>query len=94
MSSLVQMDKAVTSNLSLPDHLKAIVPDVIRNDPKSKLLFLAEGLKDENTGKKTSTREMTSIGVWEDRDPKESTIAKGKDNADRMLAVAIQFIDR
>lgn len=94
MPSLVQMEKAVTTDLTLPDHLEAILPDVINNEPTAKLLFLAEGLKAKETGKKTSTQEMTPIGVWGERDPKESTLEKGKDNTDRMVNAAVQFIDR
>ena len=94
MPSLVQLDKATAAELTLPDHMEAIVPDVIQNDPTSKLLFLAEGLKAKSTGKGTSTKEMTPVGVWGERDPKESTLAKGKDNTDRMINAAVQFIDR
>ncbi|MDG2450104.1 MAG: hypothetical protein P8M34_10715 [Saprospiraceae bacterium] len=72
------MDKAVISYLSLPDHLKAIVSDVIGNDATSKLSFLAEGLKDENTGKKTFTREMTPIGVGENGILKHLRLLKEK----------------
>lgn len=92
--SLVQLDKAVAAKLSLPKHLRDMLPEVIANEPTAKMLFLAEGLKAEETGKKTSSAEMSATGVWGERDPKESTSQRGKNLTSRSTNAAIQFIDR
>lgn len=92
--SLVQMEKAKADPLTLPKHLRDMLPEVIKEDPTAKMLFLAEGLKAEKTGKKTSSAEMSTTGVWGERDPKESTVQRGADNATRMVNAAIQFIDK
>lgn len=94
MPNLVQLDKAYASELTLPEHLRAMVPLVINNDPTAKLLFLAEGLKAEETGKKTSSAEMSKTGVWGERDPKESTVKRGEDNTKALIAAAVKFIDK
>lgn len=94
MPSLVQMDKAVPAKLTLPPHLEAMLPEVVAGDPTALRLFLAEGLKAEETGKKTSSAEMSTTGVWGERDPREATAARGEDTARRTIAAAVQFIDR
>ncbi len=94
MPSLVQLDKATVSNLTLPGHLRGMLPDVIEGEPTALRLFLAEGLKSEETGKETSMREMTPIGVWGERDPTEGSAERGKAESDRMVAAAVRFIDR
>lgn len=94
MPNLVQLDKAYASELTLPEHLRTMVPLVINNDPTAKLLFLAEGLKAEETGKKTSSAEMSKTGVWGERDPKESTLKRGEDNTKAIIAAAVKFIDK
>ena len=94
MPSLVQMDSAITAELTLPPHLDAMLPDVVAGDPTALQLFLAEGLKAEETGKKTSSAEMSTTGVWGERDPAEGTAARGEDQMRRTIAAAVQFIDR
>jgi len=92
--SLVQLEKAVPATLTLPDHMQKMLPAVVARDPTANLVFLAEGLKAEETGKKTSSKEMSTTGVWGTRDPKESTVARGADATKRSTAAAIKFIDR
>lgn len=92
--SLVQLEKAVPATLTLPDHMQKMLPAVVAEDPTAKLVFLAEGLKAEETGKKTSSKEMSSTGVWGVRDPKESTVARGASVTKRSTAAAVKFIDR
>ena len=94
MPSLVQLEKATATKLTLPEHLEKMVPEVIKEEPTAKLLFLAEGLKAEETGKKTSTIEMTKTGVWGELDPKEATVERGEDDTKRMIAACSKFIDR
>lgn len=94
MPSLVQLEKATATKLTLPEHLEKMLPEVIKEEPTAKLLFLAEGLKAEETGKKTSTIEMTKTGVWGELDPKEASLERGEDDTNRMIAACSKFIDR
>lgn len=92
--SLVQLDKAVPAKLTLPPHMEAMLPEVVAGDPTANLVFLAEGLKAEETGKHTSSAEMSSTGVWGVRDPKESTVKRGADETERSTKAAVAFIDK
>lgn len=94
MPDLVQLDKAVTAQLTLPQHLENMLPEVVASDPTALMLFLAEGLKAEETGKKTSSAEMSTTGVWGERDPKESSAQRGEEANKNMVNAAVQFIDR
>jgi len=94
MPDLVQLDKAVAAELTLPAHLEAMLPEVIEGDPTALMLFLAEGLKAEETGKKTSSAEMSTTGVWGERDPKEGSAARGEDATSKSVNAAVRFIDR
>lgn len=94
MPDLVQLDKSVTAELTLPKHLENMLPDVVAGDPTALQLFLAEGLKAEETGKQTSSAEMSTTGVWGERDPTEGTAARGADEARRTVEAAVKFIDR
>ena len=94
MPDLVQIDEAVAAQLTMPGHLTDMLPDVVAHDPTALQLFLAEGLKAEETGKHTSSAEMSTTGVWGERDPKEGSAARGADETRRSIAAAVQFIDR
>lgn len=91
--NLVDMSKAKAPPLKLPDHMEKMLPLVVADDPTAKLVFLAEGLKAQETGKHTSTREMTETGVWGVADFKGATAARGKANVERMTDASIQFIE-
>jgi len=94
MPTLVQMDKAAVAELTLPAHLENMLPEVVAGDPTALRLFLAEGLKAEETGKQTSTREMTPIGVWGERHPSEGSAERGEYQTQRTVSAAVRFIDR
>lgn len=94
MPDLVQLDKAVTAELTLPSHLEAMLPEVVEGEPTALMLFLAEGLKAEETGKKTSSAEMSTTGVWGERDPREGSAARGEDITRKTVDAAVKFIDR
>ena len=94
MPDLVQMDKATPAELTLPPHLEAMLPEVIAQDPTALMLFLAEGLKAEETGKKTSSAEMSTTGVWGTRNPAEATATRGEAELRRHIDAAVTFIDR
>ena len=94
MPDLVQLDQAVPATLTMPDHLTEMLPEVVAQDPTALMLFLAEGLKAEETGKRTSSAEMSSTGVWGERDPREGSAQRGADEMRRTLDAAVKFIDR
>jgi creatinine amidohydrolase len=71
-----------------------MLPQVVAGDPTATRVFLAESLKAENTGKGTSTREMTETGVWSARDVKAATAARGRDETEAFVNAAVAFIER
>ncbi len=92
--SLVDLKRAPGAQpLSLPPHLEAMLPRVDTSDRTTTLIFLSEALKAKNTGKHTSTREMTATGVWSEADPSLATAARGKANVDLFVSASVQFID-
>ena len=94
MPDLVDLEAAVPAELSLPDHMQDMLPDVIAGDPTALKIFLAEGLKDSRTGKGTSAYEMSTTGVWSVRDPKEATLEQGRLETEVYVDAAVQFIER
>ncbi|MFC3712783.1 creatininase family protein [Sphingoaurantiacus capsulatus] len=91
--NLLDMSKAKTAPLKLPEHMQKMLPQVVAEDPTAKLVFLAEGLKAKETGKKTSTREMTATGVWGVADFASATAERGKANITRRVDATVQFIE-
>jgi len=91
--SLVDMKAARSTTLTLPPHLEAMLPKVEAGDPTANLLFLAEALKAKDTGKHTSTREMTATGNWSDADIGQASAARGKAYTDAFVSAAVQFIE-
>ncbi|WP_373521352.1 creatininase family protein [Aquiflexum sp.] len=94
MPDLVQLELGKQSDLALPSHLRNMIPLMLEGDPTATLLFLSEGLKAEETGKKTSTLEMTPTGVWGEVNPKEATVERGRENALNIVKASVQFIDK
>jgi len=92
--NLVDMDSAETAILTMPDHLEAMLPDVIAGDPTALLVLMAEGLKQESTGKSTSVREMSSTGVWGVRDLNEASAEQGRRSAESSMNAAVAFIEK
>jgi creatinine amidohydrolase len=92
--SLAQPDKAAQPKLTYPPHLAEMVPQVIARDPAATLVFLAEALKAKETGKRTSTAEISSIGVWSERNPAEATAEQGRRATEAVVDAAVRFIDR
>ena len=78
----------------MPAHLEAMVPEVLAGDPTALSVFLAEGLKDESTGKGTSSAELSTTGVWGERDPAEGTAERGRVTTERFVDAAVRFIER
>ncbi len=91
---LVDLDAAYPAELSMPAHLEAMVPEVLAGDPTALAVFLAEGLKDESTGKGTSSAELSTTGVWGERDPAEATAERGRVTTERFVDAAVRFIER
>jgi creatinine amidohydrolase len=92
--SLVDMDSAETATLKMPAHLEAMLPEVVAGDPTALRVFLAEGLKAEETGKGTSADEMSSTGVWGIRDLQESSAEQGRQETEDLVQAAVKFIER
>jgi creatinine amidohydrolase len=92
--SLVQLEKAQQPALTLPPHLAAMLPQVTAGDRVATLIFLAEGLKPKETGKKTSAAEMSATGVWSQRNPGEATAEQGRRETESYVDAAVKFIDR
>jgi creatinine amidohydrolase len=91
---LVEMQAAQpTTPLTLPPHLKAMAPRVTAGDPTANLLFLSEALKAKETGKHTTTRDMTPTGVWSEADISQAIAARGKADTDAFVEAAVQFIN-
>lgn len=91
---LVDLDAARVAELTLPAHMEAMLPEVVAGDPTALTVFLAEGLKDEATGKGTSATEMTTTGVWGVRDPREASEERGRAETEAMVGAAVAFIER
>jgi creatinine amidohydrolase len=94
MPDLVNLEVAVPAELTLPIHMEDMLPAVITGDPTALKVFLAEGLKAEETGKGTSAREMSTTGVWSVRDPKEASLEDGRVATEVFVDAAVQLIER
>ena len=92
--NLVKMNSAANATLTMPDHLTKMIPQVLAGDQTATLVFLAEGLKAEETGKKTSASEMSSTGVWGIGDLKQSSAETGRREAEGFVDAAVQFIEK
>jgi creatinine amidohydrolase len=92
--NLVDMSKAGRNEVTLPDHLQNALPQVIAGDDTATTVFLAEALKPKDTGKHTSTREMTKTGVWSERDTRDATADRGRQESEAFVDASVQFIER
>lgn len=91
---LVDLEGVRAAELSMPPHLEAMVGNVLAGDPVALAVFLAEGLKAEETGKGTSSSEMSSTGVWGVRDPAQATAERGRAMTEAFVDAAVTFIER
>jgi creatinine amidohydrolase len=91
--TLVDMSKAGKNEVTLPDHLEKALPQVVSGDGTATRVFLAEALKPKQTGKHTSTREMTKTGVWSERDTREASVDRGRRESDDFVNASVQFIE-
>jgi creatinine amidohydrolase len=92
--TLVDLSKAGKNDLTLPDHLNKALPQVVAGDAATTQVFLAEALKPKDTGKHTSTREMSATGVWSERDTRDSTAEQGRRAIESFVNAAAAFIDK
>jgi creatinine amidohydrolase len=91
--NLVNMAAAKTAVLTMPKHLEAMLPKVIDGDPTATTVFLAEGLKAKETGKGTSTREMSTTGTWGVGDLTQASAEKGRAESEAFVDAAVKFIE-
>lgn len=92
--ALVDLDAIEVAQLTMPAHMEAMLPEVLAGDPTALAVFLAEGLKDEVTGKGTSAAQMSTTGVWGERDPAEATIERGRTMTESFVDAAVAFMAR
>jgi creatinine amidohydrolase len=92
--NLVDLSKAGKNDLTLPDHLNRALPQVNSGDRVASQVFLAEALKPKDTGKHTSTREMTPTGVWSERDTREATADRGRTATNSFVNASVAFIEK
>ena len=92
--NLVDMGKAGKNEVTLPNHLQKALPQVIAGDDTASTVFLAEALKPKDTGKHTSTREMTRTGVWSEQDTREASAERGREYSESFVDASVQFIER
>ncbi|MEW6321269.1 MAG: creatininase family protein [Acidobacteriota bacterium] len=92
--NLVNLGAARAAPLTHLPHLQAMLPAVVAGDATATRVFLAEALKAEETGKRTSTKDMTETGVWSVGDPKTASAERGRDDTERFVAAAVAFIER
>ena len=91
---LVDLDAVEVAQVSMPAHMEAMLPEVLAGDPTALAVFLAEGLKDEATGKGTSAAQMSTTGVWGERDPAEASAERGRIMTESFVDAAVAFIER
>lgn len=92
--NLVDLAAGRTAPLTLRPHLEQILPQVVAGDPTATRVFLAEALKAAETGKGTSTKDMTETGVWSTLDVKTATAERGRQETEASMNAAVAFIDR
>jgi creatinine amidohydrolase len=92
--TLVNLAVARTAPLTLKPHLQQMLEQVVAGDPTATRVFLAESLKAEETGKGTSTREMTETGVWSQRELTAASADRGREEVESFVAAAAAFIER
>ncbi len=91
---LVDLEAARPAALTFPPTLAAMLPAVLDGDRTALTVLLAEGLKDESTGKGSSAAQMSSTGVWGTRDPREATVEEGRVVTEAFIDAAVAFIRR
>lgn len=92
--SLVTLEKGETARLTLTPSLSRMFPEVKAGDAAATLVFMAEGLKPKDTGKGTSAAEMSTTGVWSERDPRDATAEQGRRSTEAFVDAAVRFIER
>jgi creatinine amidohydrolase/Fe(II)-dependent formamide hydrolase-like protein len=92
--SVVSLAEARPATLTFPPHLTRMLPQYVAGDRAVNLVFLAEGLKPKETGKGTSAAEMSTTGVWSERDPRDATAEQGRQSTEAFVEAAVAFIER
>jgi len=90
---LYDQSVARPAKITYPPHLAALVPKLLAGDRAAELVFLHEALKNSDTGKHTSTREMTDTGSWSTLDPKTATAEAGRKSTEQFVNSAVAFIN-
>ncbi|MBI4540096.1 MAG: creatininase family protein [Gemmatimonadetes bacterium] len=91
---LVDMASARTVPLAMPEHMRRMLEAWKQGDETAMMLFRVEGFKPEETGKHTSPKETSSVGVWSERDLSEASAELGREEVDNFVEGAVRFIER
>jgi creatinine amidohydrolase len=93
-NSLVDMSQAVKPELTFPPYVQSAEKKLDASPQKENLqaMLMSDFFRPKDTGKKSSTREMTNTGAFTTGNPKDGTAEMGKKEADRFVKAAVQFI--
>jgi creatinine amidohydrolase len=90
--SLVDMSRAEMPVLTFPEVVQKAWAGRGEN-ANLDLVASANLFRPIGAGKKASTREMSNIGVFSERHPKNASAQRGKQSVDRLVQAAVEFIE-
>jgi len=93
-NSLVDMSQAVKPELTFPPYVQGVEEKLDASPQKGNLqaMLMSNLFRPKDTGKKSSTREMTNTGIFTTGNPADATVEIGKKEMDRFVKAAVQFI--
>lgn len=93
-NSLVDMSQAVQPELTFPSYVQGAEKKLDASPQKENLqaMLMSNLFRPKDTGKKSSTREMTNTGAFTAGNPEDATVEMGKKEVDRFVKAAVQFI--
>lgn len=89
---LVQMDRARKQEVSLPPHIWELY-ELVEENSNLRRIIRQETFTGTTTGKGTSVREMTGIGVLSTGDVTRARAERGRDAIERYVEAAVKFIE-
>ena len=89
---LVDMSRAEKPVLTFPLFAQKASAEM-KAEPNLELVIGAGLFRPKDTGKKSSTRELSEIGVVTTGDPRNATAARGKAEVDNFVQAAVKFIE-
>jgi len=89
----VDMSKAEKPVLSIPKTALEALMKSKKGNPNLSKIYSAKTWLPKETGKKSSTREMTNTGVVSTGDPKDANLEQGKKIVEAFINAAVKFIN-